>query len=295
MINETEIKRLIEEVDEGPTLDYKEDLTLEMEGDKAQFVKDVVSLANSGGTAHIIIGVEDGTRKLLGIKKHNQPEQLNQILKDKSDPPLRVEYVEKRIMGHTVGIIEIVGENAPYIVAVPDRYGGTLSSDSQKLFHIERGTIFVRNYNMNEGASRADVDKMYKLPYVTLQADLQITHEVSVKPSGNMKEVGISFFLTNLGEALATHTDILIQFANIREIVRCTGGWEDVSNLNNNIPTVELVTKLPLLLQVTRDYHGIVVKVDNDVRQIETYLVIGATNMRTKTGHCVIHLKGSDK
>ena len=77
MISLTKIRQLIEKEDEGPTLDYKEELNLEKEGDKAQFVKDILSLANSGQTTHIIIGVEDGTRKLVGIKTTHKAEQLN--------------------------------------------------------------------------------------------------------------------------------------------------------------------------------------------------------------------------
>jgi len=291
MINESEIKRLIEEVDEGPTLDYKEELVLETNGDKAQFVKDVISLANSRESAHIITGVEDGTRKLLGIKIHHQAEQLNQILKDKSDPPLRVEYIEKKIMGHTIGVIEIAEGNPPYIVAVPDRYGGPISSDPQKLFHIERGTVFIRNYNMNEGARRADLDKMYKVKYVTLEADLRINHEASVKTLDDSKEVDITFFLVNLGEALATDTLMWVQFRNTKEIVRCKSGWKDISNLNNNIPTVQLPVAVPIMAKIKTQCSGLVVKVDKDIQQIEMSVIIGATNMRTKEGTYVIPLQ----
>jgi len=291
MISESEIKRLIEEVEEGPTLDYKQDLVLETEGDKAQFVKDVISLANSGGTAHIITGVEDGTRKLVGIKTHHGAEQLSQTLKDKSDPPLRIEYVEKKIMGHTIGVIEIVGENPPYIVAVPDRYGGSLSSDPQKLFHIERGTIFVRNYNMNEGARRADLDRMYQVKYVTLQADLQLSHEITIKHLDDLIEADISFFLTNLGEVLATDTYVWIRFNNVKEILRCKGSWKDISNVNENIPTVQLIYSAPVVRPVRMPCNAVVVKVDKDVQQIEAYVIMGATNMRSREGSYVIPLQ----
>ena len=135
MINKRQVQQMIEKEDEGPILDYKEDLTLQTDGDKAQFIKDVLSLANSGQTAHIIVGVEDGTRKLIGIKTKHKAEQLNDILKGKCDPPLTVEYAEKTILGHKVGVIEFSGENPPYIVSVTDQYGGPLSSNPQKPFY----------------------------------------------------------------------------------------------------------------------------------------------------------------
>lgn len=291
MISENEIKQLIEKAEEGPTLDYKEDLPLETDGDKAQFVKDVISLANSGGIAHLLIGVEDGTGKPVGFKTPHKAEQLNQILRDKCDPPLRLEYREIKVMGYKIGVIEIAGENPPYIVAVPDRFGGPLSSGTQERFFIERGTVFVRNYNMNEGAKRADLDKMYQVKYVTLQADLQLTHEVSVRPLDNSKEVDISFFLKNLGEVIATDTYVWLRFENIKEIVQCKGGWSDQSKINNNIPTVQLIYTAPVIRLIRMQCQGVVVKVDSDVEQIEARVIMGATNMRTKEGPYVIPLK----
>lgn len=291
MIGLSKIRQLIEKEDEGSTLDYKEDLNLQTDGDKAQFIKDVISLANSGQTAYIIIGVEDGTRKLVSIKTHHKAEQLNQILKDKCDPPLSIEYAEKKIMGHIVGVVEISGENPPYIVAVSDRYGGPLSSDPQKLFHVERGTIFIRNYNINEGTRRADLDNMYKVKYVTLQADLRLSHEISTKPLDEQLEVDISFILINQGEVIATDTYLWVQFQNVKEIVRCTGSWSDKSSINDGIPTIQLIYKVPIVRPVQMLSRGVIVKVDGDVEQIEARVIMGATNMRTREGAYVITLK----
>ena len=294
MISLSKVKHLLETEEESPNLDYKDELDLETDGDKAQFVKDILSLANSGKTAHVGIGVEDNTRKLLGIKASLKAEQLNDILKDKCDPPLYIEYTEKTILGHRVGVIEINGDNPPYIVAVHDRYGGKLSKSTKNYCYIWRGMVFTRAFNKNEGASRSDLDKMYKIKYVTLQADLKVNHEVSIKCFNDYKEVELTFIIENFGDVIATHTDVVIQFDNIIEIVRSTGGWQDISHLNNGIPTIELFTRLPYLLKVERECCGVVVKVDNNIKQINTYLIIGATNMKTKTLNYIIPLKESD-
>jgi hypothetical protein len=294
MIGIDRTKQIIENEDEGPILDYKEDLILETDGDKAQFVKDVLSLANSGQTAHIIIGVEDGTRKLVGIKTTHKAEQLNDILKVKCDPPLTVEYVEKTILGHTVGVIEISGENPPYIVAVPDKYGGHLSSDPKKAFFIERGMVFVRKYNMNAGASRADLDKMFKVKYVTLQADLELTHEATSKPSDGLTEADIEFFLVNQGDVVATDIYVWMQFKNVKEIVRCGLDCHDVSSINMNIPTIQLVPKAPVIRPIRMQCGKVAVKVGGDVKRIEARVVMGAINMRIKEGSYVISLEKKD-
>jgi len=291
MISENEIIELIKKKEEGPTLDYKEDLPLAKDGDKAEFVKDVIALANSGQVAHILLGVEDKTGRLVGFKTQHTPEQLNQILKDKCDPPISVEYVEKDVLGYAIAVIEIRGDNPPYIVSVPDKFGGPLSANPDKSFFIQRGTVFVRNYNMNEGARRADLDKIYeKIKYVALQVDLELTHEVTSRPSDNLIEADIRFFLQNRGDILSTNVYLWIQFANIRELVNCTGKWCDITDLNNGVPTIQLLYEYPVITPIKMHCQGVVVKIDNDVRVIEARVVMGAMNMRTKDGPYVIVL-----
>lgn len=295
MISDNEIIELIKKAEEGPSLDYKEDLPLQTDGDKAEFVKDVIALANSGGKAHMVIGVEDGTGKPVGFKTPRTAEQMNQILKDKCDPPISVEYVERNILGYKIGIIEIKGENPPYVVSVPDKFGGSLSANPQKRFYIERGTVFIRNYNINEGAKRADLDKIYnKIKYIALQADLELTHEVTFKPSDGLTEADIEFWLVNRGDVVATDIYVLMQFKNVKKIAQCTGHCEDISDINDGIPTIQLVYKIPVIRTIRMRCGGVVVKVASGVSEIEAEVIIGATNMRTKEGSYVIALKKKD-
>jgi len=297
MISKDEIIKLIEAAEEGPTLDYKEDLPLAEDGDKAQFVKDVIALANGGDLAHIIVGVEDGTGKPVGLRTNHTVEQLNQILKDKCDPPVSIEYAEKPILGYQIGIIEIKCENPPYIVSVPDKFGGRLSTNPSKSAHIHRGTVYVRNYNINQGAKRADLDKIYdKIKYVSVKADVQISHEIlNIKTLDNLNEVDIEFFLHNIGEVIATDTLIWMQFNNVKEIVKCNGNWQNMSNVNENIPTVGLNSKIPLVRPIRTHCNGIKVRVEKNVKQIESRLIIGASNMITKEGSYFISLKVNSK
>lgn len=292
MITEAKIIELIKKAKEGPLLDYKEDLPLQSDGDKAGFVKDVIALTNSGGKAHLIIGVEDGTGKLVGLKTPHTAEQMNQILKDKCDPPISVEYVERNILGYRIGVIEIKGENPPYVVSVPDKFGGSLSANPQKRFHIERGTVFIRNYNINEGAKRADLDKIYnKIKYIALQADIELSHVVTSKTSGDLTEADIKFWFVNQGDVVATDVYLWMRFKNIKEIVQCTGDWEDISAMNNGIPTIQLLYKLPVIRPIKMRCGKVTVKVGGDVKQIETRVIMGAINMRTRDGSYVIPLE----
>lgn len=160
-----QLKGLLQREEEGRDLDYKQDLYLETDGDKAEFVKDVLALANSAEVGYIVTGVEDDTWQPVGIREHHKQIRLNDVLKGKTDPPLEVEYFEHDANGLTHGMVTIKAADPPYLVAVHDRYGGKLSTAPQKQSHIVRGTIYVRIQDKNEGASRVHVDEMYKATY----------------------------------------------------------------------------------------------------------------------------------
>ena len=155
------LKRLLSRKEEGPDLDYKQDLYLESEGDRAEFVKDALALANSANVGYIVTGVEDKTWKPVGITQHHDQIRLNDILKDKTDPRIQVEYVELEVDGAEHGMVTIKAGNPPYLVGVADRYGGKVSTHTKKRVHIIRGTIYVRIQDKNDGASRVHLDAIY--------------------------------------------------------------------------------------------------------------------------------------
>jgi hypothetical protein len=281
MITKEETRRIVNDIDqEGISLDYKEDLVLENDGDKAGLVKDVISLANSSKNAHIIIGVQNKPKKLVGLKTHHDTAQLNEILKDKCDPPISVEYIEVDISGHIVGVIEIKGENPPYIVSVRDKFGGLKTKG--KYCHIQRGTVYVRNIDINEGASREHIEKMYtdKIKYITLQSDLKLTCSVSSKHQGTIREVTLSCVLTNEGNVVAADSGIIISFLNILSIKKCPEGWTNDSDFNRN-PTVSFYSPQPILANLF--CKGVTVQVASNIKQIDTYVALSASNMKTKS------------
>jgi predicted HTH transcriptional regulator len=287
MIDNKEVERIIKNEDESPSLDYKEDLVLDQEGDKAEFVKDVVALANSSKVAHIIIGLEDKTRKLVGRKTPHTAEQLNDLLKNRCDPPISLKYKEEDIYGHKVGVIEIKGENPPYIISVTDKFGGKRSCG--KTCHINRGTIYIRNYDKNEGASREHIENMYenKVKYVTVQADLQLSHTSKITHHDKYKEVSLDFNLTNIGSVLASEPFLFIHFHNIDKISTITTYWTDVTHLNPE-PTAQCYSGQPVAGIV--NIGGVTVQVKKEVKQINTSVEMLSMNMRTKKLEYVIPL-----
>jgi predicted HTH transcriptional regulator len=114
-----DIKRLqtLIKKDEGIKLDFKQKLELDMESGKKELAKDVCAIANSkGGRGYIVIGVEDKTKKVVGIEKKNyNEEQIQQIISSRCEPPIPVVYETFDYEEKTVGIITIYdGGQKPY-------------------------------------------------------------------------------------------------------------------------------------------------------------------------------------
>jgi len=84
--------------EEGPKLDFKQILHLNTESEKKEITKDVIAIANSrGGRGYIIYGIEDKTKRVMGVDPGCfKEEQIQQIIYNRSDPPVpvRVDFVE---------------------------------------------------------------------------------------------------------------------------------------------------------------------------------------------------------
>lgn len=274
MTTEDELRGLVELKREGPTLDYKQDLNLGSESENAEFIKDTLALANSGLTAYIVTGIQDRTWEPVGITESHSQVRLNQILQNRTDPPISVEYAEIELNGHKHGVVKILGENPPYLVMVKDSYGG-----------IQRGRVFIRNVDMNEGARRVDLDKLYS------KVDLRLSHEVKErKVTDDSTEVNIEFTLSNVGHVSGAFVRVTVRFKNIRQIVKRTGAWQDISYLRKNVPTIQMDENI-VHLNETLHCDGAVVQVSKGVKQIEAYITLYAMNMVPKRGEYVIPLE----
>jgi len=279
MITQDELRGLVELKREGPTLDYKQDLNLEKDKDKAEFVKDVLALANSGYPSYIVTGMKETiknntkTWEPVTISEHYTQVQLNQILQYRTDPPISVEYVETELNGVIHGIVKISGDNPPYLVMVKDKFGG-----------IQKGTVFTRNVDMNEGARRADLDQMYN------KVDLRLSHDIKEqKVVDDSVEVNVKFILRNIGRMPATFVRVTIQFENIIGITRRDHGWQDISHLRNNVPTIQFDESVVHLTEVLH-LDGATLRIGKDMKRVEALVNLYAANMILKKGSYPIEL-----
>jgi hypothetical protein len=153
------IERLQTIGQESHNIDAKRELILRERGDKAEFIKDIVAMANNGEPSFIIIGLEDGSFAPVGsLTQRYTKNDINQIISDKIDPPVVVDYREINIDGNEYAFIEINGTNPPYIVARDIVHG----LQDRKRGRVYKGTIYVRHADRTEGISRAELEEMLK-------------------------------------------------------------------------------------------------------------------------------------
>lgn len=102
---------------EGRKLDFKQELDLCTESSRKELAKDVCAMANSrGGRGYLIIGVEDKTKKIIGVNKGELiEEKVQQIVSSRCDPPIPVSLEYIKIERKHVCVITIYnGLQKPY-------------------------------------------------------------------------------------------------------------------------------------------------------------------------------------
>jgi predicted HTH transcriptional regulator len=118
---------------ENTKLDFKLKIDISSESGKKELAKDVCAIANSkGGRGYLIIGVEDRTKRLVGINriKSLDEEKIQQVVSSRCEPPIPIKVEVLEIDGVDIGIITIFdGGQKPYQIK------------ETGAFHIRRGSI----------------------------------------------------------------------------------------------------------------------------------------------------------
>ncbi|MEF9960953.1 MAG: putative DNA binding domain-containing protein [Niameybacter sp.] len=108
-MNKTKLSNLLKE-EESFKLDFKLKLSLEVDSDKKEFVKDVIAMANTeGGRGYIVFGVEDKTKRIIGLTDVpvDIEERIQQIITYRSVPPVPVSFEVLEYKQKQVGILTI--------------------------------------------------------------------------------------------------------------------------------------------------------------------------------------------
>lgn len=106
-----DVKKLLNLIkkEEGPKLDFKQRLELDIESGRKELAKDICAIANSrGGRGYLVIGIEDKTKKVVGILENEiKEEKIQQIISSRIEPPVPIQVDFVHYGDKTVAIINI--------------------------------------------------------------------------------------------------------------------------------------------------------------------------------------------
>lgn len=170
------LKRLLKK-EEGPKLDFKADFNLSTDGEKKELTKDVIAMANSrGGRGYILFGVEDKTKKVLGINPDDfEEEQIQQVIYNRCDPPvpISVDFIE--LEGKIVGVLTVFRScHKPHQM-------------------MQNGAFYIRRGSTTDVARRSEIANL-------LQENGLMTYETVILKTAGMEELDLdlikSYFKT---------------------------------------------------------------------------------------------------
>ncbi|MBX4270100.1 AlbA family DNA-binding domain-containing protein [Clostridium estertheticum] len=138
--------------DEGTKLDYKQKIDILIESGKKELAKDVSAIANSrGGRGYIIIGVEDKTRRIIGIDANEfKEEQIQQIISSRCEPPIPLSIDFIVYQSKNLAIITIYdGGQKPYQLRENGAFYIRRGSTTDTMRKEELISCLQENFNLN--------------------------------------------------------------------------------------------------------------------------------------------------
>jgi predicted HTH transcriptional regulator len=137
---------------EGVKLDFKLQLDLNLETGKKELAKDICSIANSrGGRGYLIVGIEDKTKKVVGIdKKAFTEEQVQQVISSRCEPPIPISLEFVDYEGKYLAVITIFqGNQKPYQIRDNGAFYIRRGSTTDTMRKQELITAFQESMNLN--------------------------------------------------------------------------------------------------------------------------------------------------
>ncbi|MGH4050714.1 MAG: AlbA family DNA-binding domain-containing protein [Clostridium sp.] len=231
--------------DEGTKLDYKLRIDILMESGKKELAKDVCAIANSrGGRGYIIIGVEDKTKRIVGIDAFEfKEEQIQQIISSRCEPPIPVSIDFVIHQRKNLAIITIYdGGQKPYQLrengAFYIRRGSTtdtmrkeeLISCLQDNFSLNIETMPIMNSNINS-LNFDIINKFYLNKGILVNDDNRLDF---------LDNAGITFIERDYNKRVVTLGGLLV-FSSINSIYLPHNMIKIINKVNNNFDEVIIV------------------------------------------------------
>lgn len=138
---------------EGIKLDFKLKLNLDVESCKKELSKDVCAIANSrGGRGYIIVGIEDKTKKIVGLSdlKDMEEEKIQQIITSRCEPPIPITVDIIKLDDKDIGVITIYdGGQKPYQIKESGAFYIRRGSTNDTMRRQELVAAFEENFTFN--------------------------------------------------------------------------------------------------------------------------------------------------
>lgn len=155
--------------EEDEKMDFKAELNLTTEGEKKELVKDVTAIANSrGGRGYILYGIEDKTKRVLGINPEDfLEEQIQQIIYNRTDPPVPVSLDLVTHKDKSVAVLTIYkSKHAPHQM-------------------IQTGAFYVRRGSTTDFARRSELASM-------MQENGLVTFETVIVKKASLEDLDMN-------------------------------------------------------------------------------------------------------
>jgi tetratricopeptide (TPR) repeat protein len=149
-MDEITLMALVAEGEATGRVEFKRELHLDKAEEKAEFIKDIISLSNSApqNKAYLLVGV-DNAKYIIGIDKLEE-ERIQQLVHSHIRPSvkLRCTIISTTVPSlASVGIIEVEGTERPYRVSIP-------------IDKLRQDDIFVRHGSVVEKATPEEIRRM---------------------------------------------------------------------------------------------------------------------------------------
>lgn len=138
--------------EEGVKLDFKQKLDISVESGKKELAKDICAVANSkGGRGYLVIGIEDKTKRIIGISKDDySEEQIQQIISSRTEPPIPVSYETIIYKNVLIGIITVYDSpQKPYQIRENGAFYIRRGSTTDTMRKQELISSFQENFLIN--------------------------------------------------------------------------------------------------------------------------------------------------
>ncbi|MCI1945442.1 AlbA family DNA-binding domain-containing protein [Clostridium luticellarii] len=223
---------------EGPKLDFKQCINVENDSGRKELAKDICAIANSrGGRGYLIIGIEDKTKRIVGISEVNfSEEKIQQIVSSRIDPPIPVSLEILQYNGRDVAVISIY-------------------DSPQKPYQMrDNGSFYIRRGSTNDTMRKQEIIsalqenlginvELCPIPHSDLNCiddgivnryflsqGIEINHENRLEL---MENASIIYMDKNSGKYMATLGGLLI-FSKINNICIPHNMIKIVNNINRN-------------------------------------------------------------